>query len=347
MFRRYTTIHILSTVAAFSVAAVWIVISFTRHNTATRDCEAEFFPPEGNTGQVDTESQGPILCNIFSWVTAGLMAALWVVLVVMQVCAPYGSQRMSSAYMESSSTFTQLYRHTAQASAEITTSTTPSILSPTSRSPRTVVTPGTRVHPWMRSVPFRPLDSMVTRAMRVIQVSPRFSRRSRNKTRSMAIPTSHTPLSVSRRTHREPFRAGQRWTTLMSHSHRTHSHKRQHRHLKHTTTITVHTRTTKQITTKVIHKGIATPRTTTGGMLAGMLAVVEVETWRRQAVRRHTLVCDDQQNLYNLEDDGLHCNECVIAEGSFGRKTPRRQSSNYSQYHTRQPSYGGGAGRRY
>jgi hypothetical protein len=88
MFRRYTTLHILSSLAAFSIAAVWIVVSFVRHDTANRDCQRDFFPPDGITGQVDTSDQGPILCNIFSWVTAGLMAALWVVLAVMQVGAP-------------------------------------------------------------------------------------------------------------------------------------------------------------------------------------------------------------------------------------------------------------------
>lgn len=89
MFRRYTTLHILSTLAAFSVAAVWIVLSLVRHGTAASECEDEFFPPESNNGQVSTEDQGPILCNIFTWVTAGLMGGLWLVLAIMQVRASF------------------------------------------------------------------------------------------------------------------------------------------------------------------------------------------------------------------------------------------------------------------
>lgn len=80
MYRRYTTLHLLLTLAAFSVAAVWIALSAARHSTAMADCQARFF---ANTSE---PSEGNTLCNIFPWVDVGLMSGLWVLLAVAQVC---------------------------------------------------------------------------------------------------------------------------------------------------------------------------------------------------------------------------------------------------------------------
>ena len=84
LFRRYTTLHILITVAAFSVAAVWIAISASRHGTAKRNCEQRFF-----TATSDLTSEGETMCEIFPWVDIGLMGGLWVVLLISQVCHPF------------------------------------------------------------------------------------------------------------------------------------------------------------------------------------------------------------------------------------------------------------------
>jgi len=79
LFRRYTTLHILITVAAFSIAAVWIGLSASRHSTAKRKCEEKFF-----TVTSDLTSEGETMCEIFPWVDIGLMAGLWVLLVISQ-----------------------------------------------------------------------------------------------------------------------------------------------------------------------------------------------------------------------------------------------------------------------
>ncbi|KAF8271403.1 hypothetical protein EI94DRAFT_1777463 [Lactarius quietus] len=62
MFRRYTTLHILITTAAFSVAAAWIIVSATRHNTAKSNYNVQIFP----------------------WVDVGIMGGLWILLAVSQ-----------------------------------------------------------------------------------------------------------------------------------------------------------------------------------------------------------------------------------------------------------------------
>ncbi|KAI0963777.1 hypothetical protein AcW1_000756 [Taiwanofungus camphoratus] len=80
-FRRYTTLHLLITIAAFSVAAVWIALSAARHSHAEATCEATFFPENSSI----TSSEGQTLCNVFSWVDVGLMGGLWVLLAIVQV----------------------------------------------------------------------------------------------------------------------------------------------------------------------------------------------------------------------------------------------------------------------
>ncbi|KDQ63666.1 hypothetical protein JAAARDRAFT_29696 [Jaapia argillacea MUCL 33604] len=79
MYRRYVTLHIMTTLGAFSVAAVWIAISASRHSTAQTQCQSDFF---SNSTTATTESQ--TLCNIFPWVNVGLMGGLWLVLAIAQ-----------------------------------------------------------------------------------------------------------------------------------------------------------------------------------------------------------------------------------------------------------------------
>lgn len=90
MYRRYTTLHLLITMGAFSVAAVWIALSASRHNQAKSQCETDFFSDTTQDSQADT------LCNIFPWVSIGLMGGLWVVLAIAQtyfyvVISSYGA----------------------------------------------------------------------------------------------------------------------------------------------------------------------------------------------------------------------------------------------------------------
>ena len=80
MFRRYVAFHIPVLVAAFAVAAVWIIMSAARHTTAENNCLNNFFPDEsGSSGE------GQTLCNIFPWVDVGIMGGLWAVLAILFV----------------------------------------------------------------------------------------------------------------------------------------------------------------------------------------------------------------------------------------------------------------------
>jgi lysylphosphatidylglycerol synthetase-like protein (DUF2156 family) len=77
LFRRYVSLHSLAVVAAFAIAVVWIIISATRHTTAENNCLQKFFPDE-----TDTSGEGQTMCNIFPWVSIGIMGALWAVLAI-------------------------------------------------------------------------------------------------------------------------------------------------------------------------------------------------------------------------------------------------------------------------
>ena len=82
MYRRYVTLHGLTTSAAFSIAAAWIIVSATRHSSAEAKCIRTFF---GSAGSSLSSSEGATLCNIFPWVDIGIMGALWVLLAILQV----------------------------------------------------------------------------------------------------------------------------------------------------------------------------------------------------------------------------------------------------------------------
>ena len=79
LYRRYVTLHGIIICAAFAIAAVWVIVSATRHSTASSNCIQRFF----SDGSL--QSQGQTLCDIFSWVDVGIMAGLWVLLAIFQV----------------------------------------------------------------------------------------------------------------------------------------------------------------------------------------------------------------------------------------------------------------------
>ncbi|KAL6304296.1 hypothetical protein BKA93DRAFT_720119, partial [Sparassis latifolia] len=92
MFRRYTTLHLLLTIASFAVAAAWIILSATRHSNAKSKCETDFY---GNNPS--TISEASTVCNIFPWVDIGLMGGLWVLLAVVQLYLCFVLSSYSSA----------------------------------------------------------------------------------------------------------------------------------------------------------------------------------------------------------------------------------------------------------
>ncbi|KAI0639780.1 hypothetical protein C8Q77DRAFT_1214223 [Trametes polyzona] len=79
-YRRYVTLHLLATIAAFAVAAAWIILSATRHKQAQDKCIADFFAGTESA----TNSEGQTLCNIFPWADVGIMGGLWVLFAIVQ-----------------------------------------------------------------------------------------------------------------------------------------------------------------------------------------------------------------------------------------------------------------------
>jgi len=92
LYRRYVTLHIMTTVAVFATALTWTIISASRHSTAQDKCEQDFFQGTDNAAT----SEGEILCNIFPWVDVGLMGGLLIFFAITQiyfylVVSSYGS----------------------------------------------------------------------------------------------------------------------------------------------------------------------------------------------------------------------------------------------------------------
>ncbi|TFK30520.1 hypothetical protein FA15DRAFT_662485 [Coprinopsis marcescibilis] len=75
LYRKYVVFHGLLLLVAFSVAAVWIIMSAARHRNAKDRCISDFFNDTSSPGD-----QGDTLCTIFPWVDVGIMGGLWVIL---------------------------------------------------------------------------------------------------------------------------------------------------------------------------------------------------------------------------------------------------------------------------
>lgn len=201
MFRRYTTIHIMVTIAAFAVSLTWIIISASKHSTAASDCENDFFATANSSTASSTLNEGETLCNIFTWVDVGLMGGLWVILAIMQVRNSTHTH-MPSVFLYShtsfhprSSIFTPSFHHMARVSATTTRGTSPSTPSRTStvgsRS-RTAPTPGMLGRPSTRT-PHRRRSraTSATGATRVTRACRRYLRRSRSRRHAQSTPSAN------------------------------------------------------------------------------------------------------------------------------------------------------------
>ncbi|KAF8591936.1 hypothetical protein K439DRAFT_1325482 [Ramaria rubella] len=101
IFRRYTTLHLFIVTAVFAFSAVFIGISASKHTTATSKCVTTFFPVDPTataTPLTGSDSEGKLLCNIFTWVGVGTLGGLWLILAIFHaylffVISGYGSSQ--------------------------------------------------------------------------------------------------------------------------------------------------------------------------------------------------------------------------------------------------------------
>lgn len=134
MYRRYVTLHSMATTGAFAIAAVWIIISASRHSVAESKCESDFFGAAASSGP--TASEGGVLCNIFPWVDVGIMGGLWVFFAITQVHLIIVIPLISSDQILFRYTFTWSFRLMGHYSGGTTRSTMPTTI-PQNRSPMT------------------------------------------------------------------------------------------------------------------------------------------------------------------------------------------------------------------
>lgn len=122
-YRRYVTLHGIVTFLAFSIAATWIILSAVGHDKAKQRCVTNFF----NSASDSTSQEGDALCNIFSWVTVGVMGGLWLMLAVVQVCVRLADARLLNLQV-SRSTSSSSFRPTERTNVTIMISTTESMM---------------------------------------------------------------------------------------------------------------------------------------------------------------------------------------------------------------------------
>ncbi|KAG8992721.1 hypothetical protein FRB94_013471 [Tulasnella sp. JGI-2019a] len=90
LFQRYVQINSLAVSYVFGISATWIVISATRHTTATNACITNFYTntttnTTGIGGGADaTAGEGQTVCNIFVWADIGIMGGLWLLMFIFQ-----------------------------------------------------------------------------------------------------------------------------------------------------------------------------------------------------------------------------------------------------------------------
>ncbi|KAG8923971.1 hypothetical protein FRC01_012100 [Tulasnella sp. 417] len=104
LFQRYTQINATVVAYIFSVSATWIIISATRHEPATNECVQDFFANNATStdqaGVFADDGQGPTICNIFTWVSVGIMGAFWIIMLIFQgylilVCRWYSVSQLA------------------------------------------------------------------------------------------------------------------------------------------------------------------------------------------------------------------------------------------------------------
>ncbi|KAG8990853.1 hypothetical protein FRB90_001594, partial [Tulasnella sp. 427] len=104
LFQRFVQINAAVVAYIFSVSATWIIVSATRHTTATDKCVQDFFSSNStSTAQASVgadDGQGPTICNIFTWVDVGIMGAFWIVMLIFQgylllVCRWYSASQLA------------------------------------------------------------------------------------------------------------------------------------------------------------------------------------------------------------------------------------------------------------
>lgn len=137
LFKRYLSLDWFIHIAGFSISAAWIILSAARHSTAQTYCENQFYPTTSTANSAASLSgSSDTVCNIFSWVDVGIMAGLFVVVLLMQVGAnlhPPAADRLSDrANFLRRCTCSSWHHHTAKPNKSTEYATT------ASTSPRTL-----------------------------------------------------------------------------------------------------------------------------------------------------------------------------------------------------------------
>jgi len=92
---------------AFGVAAALIGVAWSRHKTAVTKCKARFFSNDNGTTEIDSKSQ--ILCQVFVYISTGVMTGLWIGLAFVQFYFVLVTKFYGSAQSEEHKRYLSVY----------------------------------------------------------------------------------------------------------------------------------------------------------------------------------------------------------------------------------------------
>lgn len=117
-FRIYTWLNFIVTICALIVAAVIIIISAVRHDTAVAKCRLDYFTPLPSQSSDSAETlndEGQALCNAFAWADVGFMGGLWVILLITQLYFVWSSFKYSKSQVSDHKLYHSVYSENPEA----------------------------------------------------------------------------------------------------------------------------------------------------------------------------------------------------------------------------------------
>lgn len=119
-FKWYIILNAIATYVALAIAAVIVIISGVKHNTAVSNCKSTYYAPPDDiktmTGplQILSDQSEPI-CMGFCWADLGMMAGLWAICFVMQSYYVWASSKYSRSQVSDHKLYHSVYSENPEA----------------------------------------------------------------------------------------------------------------------------------------------------------------------------------------------------------------------------------------
>lgn len=119
-FKWYIILNAVATYVALAIAAVIVIISGVKHNTAVANCKTTYYAPPDDiktmSGPLEILSdQSEPICMGFCWADLGMMAGLWAICFVMQSYYVWASSKYSRSQVSDHKLYHSVYSENPEA----------------------------------------------------------------------------------------------------------------------------------------------------------------------------------------------------------------------------------------